>query len=76
MRFYFDVRKQIPVTERAGSEFDSVLDAIDHAKAMAREMRLKPEHQDGMRVVVVLETGALVHEEVIDTDMAAAPAMA
>jgi hypothetical protein len=69
MRFYFDVRKQMPVTERAGCEFDCVPDAIDHAKAMAREMRLRPAvHHDGMRVVVVHENGALVHEEVIDTD--------
>jgi hypothetical protein len=66
MRFFFDVRKPVTNYDYDGCEFDSIADAVIAAKELAqalRERQAVPQH--AMKIAVMHESGALVHEETV-----------
>jgi len=64
MRYYFDIRNGVPVRDKKGMDFDLVSGAIIHAKRLAAELRAKQAViKPDMRVCVISEQGAIVHEE-------------
>jgi hypothetical protein len=62
--YYFDMKDGVPVRDRAGLEFRTDSQAIEHSKQLARRLSLEhPAREDNLCVVVVSESGAEIHRE-------------
>jgi hypothetical protein len=62
--YYFDMKDGVPIRDRAGLEFRTDSQAIEHSKELAR--RFSHEHpagDDNLCIVVVSESGAEIHRE-------------
>lgn len=64
--YYFDMKDGVPIRDRAGLEFWTDSQAIEHSKSLARWLGHKNLAKDEKLCVVVLnEAGSEIHRESI-----------
>jgi hypothetical protein len=64
MRFYFNVRDELPIIDDIGRDFDLASDAVRHAKCLAADIRcLATDVRPLLSIQVIGEGAAKVHEE-------------
>jgi len=62
--YYFDTKDGVPVRDNNGLQFATSLEAIQHSKGLARELRVKRADADRDRYIVVIdESGTEIHRE-------------
>ncbi len=62
--YYFDMKDGVPIRDRAGLEFRTDSQAIEHSKELARRFsHERSVRDDDLFVVVVNESGAEIHRE-------------
>ncbi|MES2195714.1 MAG: hypothetical protein V4517_14950 [Pseudomonadota bacterium] len=72
--YYFDMKDGVPVRDRAGLDFRTDSQAIQHSKNLARRFsREQPIADDNLCVVVINESGAEIHREPVYPAAAAQP---
>lgn len=62
--YYFDMKDGVPIRDRAGLDFRTDSQAIEHSKKLAR--RFSHEHlvkDDNLHVVVLNDSGTEIHRE-------------
>lgn len=68
--FYFDRKDGVSIRERAGLEFPSISNAIEHSKELARRLsHEQPRKDPTLSIVVIDEPGAEVHRERVYPDV-------
>ena len=73
--YYFDMKDGVPIRDRAGLEFRTDSQAIEHSKELARRFsHERPVRDDNLFVVVVNESGAEIHREPVYPDATRPPA--
>ena len=66
MRFYFNVRDELPIHDGLGREFDRVSDAVMHAKCLAADLRcLATDVRPHLSIQVFAEGSGQIHEEAV-----------
>jgi hypothetical protein len=67
--YYFDIKDGIPVRGRTGLEFATSGGAIEHSRELARRLRRDPRITDrSLSIVVIDESGAAIHRELVHPD--------
>ena len=62
--YYFDMKDGVPIRDRAGLEFRTDAQAIEHSKTLARRLGHRNLAKDEKLSVVVLnEAGSEIHRE-------------
>ena len=72
--YYFDMKDGVPIRDRAGLDFRTDSQAIEHSKNLARWFSLEhPAADDDLCVVVLNESGAEIHREPVYADAVKPP---
>ncbi len=62
--YYFDTKDGVPVRDNAGVELANPAAAIEHGKALARQMRIRsPGGNPDLYITVLDQTGREIHRE-------------
>jgi len=69
LTYYFDMKDGVPIRDRAGLEFRTDSQAIEHRETLARRLgRKHPAKDEKLCVVVLNEAGAEIHREPVYPD--------
>lgn len=72
--YYFDMKDGVPIRDRAGLEFRTDSQAIEHGKKLARRFSHERAVRDvNLCFVVVNESGAEIHREPVYPDATRPP---
>jgi hypothetical protein len=64
MRFYFNIRDNLPIDDEIGREFARASDAVIFAKYLAADLRcLEPDERPQLAIHVVDANARRIHEE-------------
>jgi hypothetical protein len=66
MHFYFNVRDRLPIRDEVGKDFESVSEAVLHAKYLAADLRcVEPDVRPRLSIQFVGEGYEQIHEEAV-----------
>ena len=66
MHFYFNVSDRLPIRDEVGKDFESVSEAVVHAKYLAADLRcVEPDVRPRLSIHVVGEGLEQIHEEAV-----------
>ena len=67
--YYFDMKDGVPIRDRAGVDFQTDSQAIEHSKELARPFSHEhPAKDHNLCVIVLNESGAEIHREPVYPD--------
>jgi hypothetical protein len=68
--YYFDRKNGVPVRDSRGIEFSRPSAAIEHSKALAKQMRIQsPAGNRDLYIAVLDDTGREIHREPVYSDV-------
>lgn len=66
IRFYFDVREELPIRDAVGRDLTTVSEAVVYAKYLAADLRcLETDARPQLSIQVMGEGNKRIHEEVV-----------
>jgi hypothetical protein len=66
MRFYFDIRDKLAISDEVGRDLGSVSEAVMHAKHLAADFRcLESDIRPRLTIQVIGEGRRQIHEEAV-----------